>query len=216
MQNTPESGSGYGSGSETLVLTYEVKSKSNATDEIKQKLLLVHKNVFSRNFAHIYCRSEPTFQLAPTTAVSRRRTGPWYQNAWPHPRSSSSPPWSPCGQTAAVFLLEVGNRLPVTDQTKKGHFQVSGSRRRPSKCALRRRSGQLIWSLSANFFTSPGFSCKMLKIVLTEPDGPVHKLSQWPGILPNALTATVATGSWIVSIFLKISGGPDHQCFYQP
>ena len=45
-----------------VVAPYEVKSKSNATDEIKQKLLLVHKNVFSRNFAHIYCRSEPTFQ----------------------------------------------------------------------------------------------------------------------------------------------------------
>ena len=30
--------------------TNEVQSKSNATDEIKQKLLLVHKNVFSQNF----------------------------------------------------------------------------------------------------------------------------------------------------------------------
>ena len=59
----------------TYLHMYEVQSKLNATDEIKQKLLFVHKNVFLRNFPHIYCRSECTFQWAPTTARSQRLTG---------------------------------------------------------------------------------------------------------------------------------------------
>ena len=54
---------------------YVVQSKSNATDEIGKKLLLKHKHVFSRNFPHIYSRSEHTFRWAPTSAGSRRRPG---------------------------------------------------------------------------------------------------------------------------------------------
>ena len=60
---------------------YVVQSKSNATDDIKHKLLLVQKHVFLWNFPPIYCRSESTFQWAPITAGSRRRTGLRSQNA---------------------------------------------------------------------------------------------------------------------------------------
>ena len=194
-------------------LSYVVQSKSNATKEIKRKLLHVRKKVFSRIFPHIYCRSEHTIQRAPTTAGSRRRTRLWWWNAWPPPRSSSLPPRSAWWLTADSFLWVTGNTLPGTDQAKKVHFWGPRSRRRPTKCALWRRRAHQIWSLIANFFTRASFSCRMLKIVLTEPDGHVQELSQWPGILLKALTATVATRSWIVSIFSKIAGSPHQQWF---
>ena len=132
------------------------------------------------------------------------------------PRSSSLPPRSAWWLTADSFLWVTGNTLPGTDQVKKVHFWGTRSRRRPTKCALWHRRAHQIWSLIANFFTRPCFSCRMLKIVSTEPDGHVQELSQWPGILLNALTATVATISWIVSIFSKIAGGPHQQCFCWP
>ena len=109
-----------------IVIQYEVQSKSNATDEIKQKLLFVHKNVFLRNFPHIYCRSECTFQWAPTTAGSRRRTGLWSRKAWPPPRSSSSPPGSAWWCTADSFLWITENTLLRTNQAKTVHFESLG------------------------------------------------------------------------------------------
>ena len=154
--------------------------------------------VFSRIWPHINCRSECTFQRAPTTAGSRRRTHLWWWNAWPLPRSSSGTAW---WLTADSFLWVTGNRLPGKDQAKKVYFWGPRSRRRPTKFALWHRRAHQIWSLIANFFTRPSFSCRILKIVLTEPDGHVQELSQWPGIFLNASTATVATRSWIVSIF---------------
>ena len=198
------------------IYIYVVQSKSNATDEIKQKLLFVHKNVFLWNFPRIYCRSENTFQWPPITAGSRRRTGLWSQNAWPQPRSSSQPPWSAWWLTADSFLWVAGNILLGTDQAKKWGFGKPSSRRRPTRWALRRRRECQIWSLLADFSSRPSFSCRMLKIVLTEPDGLIQELWQWQGILLNTLTATAATRSWIVLIFLKIPGGPDHRCFCWP
>ena len=197
-------------------MMYEVQSKSNATKEIKQKLFLVQKNVFPQNFSPVYCRSGCTFRWAPTTAGSRRRPGLRSWNPWPPPRSSSSPPGSAWWHTADSFLWVTGNTLPRIYQAKIRHFWDPGSRRRPTKCTQRRRRAHQIWSLIVNFFTMHRTSSRMLKFVLTEPVGHVQDLSQWPGILLNSLTASVATRSWIVLIFFEIGGGPVHQCFWWP
>ena len=195
---------------------YVVQSKSNATDEIKCKLLLVQKHVFLWNFPPIYCRSESTFQWAPITAGSRRRTGLRSQNAWPQPRSSSQPPGSALWHTADSFPWLTRNILPRTDQAKTVHFWEPGSCRRLTKCALRRQRAHQIWSLIANFFTRPSFSCRRLKIVLTEPDGPGQDPPQWQGILLNVSTATAAKRSGVFSIFFEIAGSPARQHFCWP
>ena len=154
-----------------MYVQYVVQSKSNATDDIKHKLLLVQKHVFLWNFPPIYCRSESTFQWAPITAGSRRRTGLRSQNAWPHPRSSSSPPGSALWHTADSFLWLTRNILPRTDQAKTVHFWEPGSCRRLTKCTQRRQRAHQIWSLIANLFTRHRTSSRMLKFVLTEPVG---------------------------------------------
>ena len=46
---------------------YEVYSKSNATDKITRKWLIIHDNVSSLIFWHGYCRLGSTFQRAVTT-----------------------------------------------------------------------------------------------------------------------------------------------------
>ena len=199
-----------------IVIQYEVQSKSNATDEIKQKLLLVHKNVFSQNFPPVYCWSERTFQCTPTTARSRRRTGFWSWNAWPPPRSSSSPPGVAWQCTADYFLWLTGNTLWRTNKAKTVHFWELGSRRRPTKYALRRRRGRQFWSLIATFFTRPSFLCKMLKIVLTGPDGLRLDTSKCLGNLLNLLVATAAIISWNLLVFFQFSGGAVPERFWQP
>ena len=50
-----------------------VLSESNATNQIKRKVLLV-KLFFSRIFLHRYCRTDLTFQRVPTNGGSQRRT----------------------------------------------------------------------------------------------------------------------------------------------
>ena len=184
-------------------ITYVVQSKSNATDEIKQKLLFVHKNVFLRNFPHIYCRSECTFHWASTTAGSRRRTGLWSRNAWPPPRSSSSPPGSTWWITAETFPWITDNTLSSTNQAKTVHFQEPGSCRRLTKCSLRQRRAHQIWSLIANFFTRLRTLCRILKFALTETVGHVEDPWKWLGILLFSEAATVAVRSWGLLVFFK-------------
>ena len=191
----------------TILYRYVVQSKSNATTKIKWKLFLLHKNVFSQNFSPIYYRSERTFQWAPTTAGSRRWTGLRSQKAWPHPRSSSSPPGSAWWYTADSFLWVPGNRLLGTNQAKKWAFGKPSSRRRPTKCALRRRRAHQIWSFFANFFTRPRTSCRMLKFALAEPVGHVQDPSHWPGILFFSEAATAAVRSWSLLVFFKFQVG---------
>ena len=192
---------------------YVVQSKSNATDEIKCKLMLVEKHVFLWNFPPIYCRSESTFQWAPITAGSRRRTGLRSQNVWPQPRSSSQTPGSALWHTADSFPWLTRNILPRTDQAKTVHFWEPGSCRRLTKCALRRQKAHQIWSLIANLFTRPRTLSRMLKFVLAEPVGHVQDPTQWPGIHLNSLMATAVTRSWELSIFFKTAGVTHHQCF---
>ena len=145
--------------------TYVVQSKLNATKEIKQKLLLVQKNVFPQNFPPIYFRSGCIFRWAPTTAVSQRWTGIWSQNVWPPPKSSSYPPGSAWWHTADSFLWVTGNTLPRIYQAKIMHFWDPGSRRRSKNCAQRQRRAHQIWSLIVNYFTRPRTSSRMLKLV---------------------------------------------------
>ena len=76
--------------------------------------------------------------------------------------------------TADFFLWVPGNRLLGTNQAKKWAFGKPSSRRRPTKCALRRRRAHQIWSFFANFFTRPRTSCRMLKFALAEPVGHVQ------------------------------------------
>ena len=182
----------------------------------KTKTVPCTKKCISSKFFSCILPIRMHFSMGSYHAGSRRRPGLRSWNPWPPPRSSSSPPGSAWWHTADSFLWVTGNTLPRIYQAKIRHFWDPGSRRRPTKCTQRRRRAHQIWSLIVNFFTMHRTSSRMLKFVLTEPVGHVQDLSQWPGILLNSLTATVATRSWIVLIFFEIGGGPVHQCFWWP
>ena len=88
-----------------------------------------------------------------------------------------------------------------------GQIRRKSSRRRPTKCALRRRRAHQIWSFFANFFTRPRTSCRMLKFALAEPVGHVQDPSHWPGILFFSEAATAAVRSWSLLVFFKFQVG---------
>ena len=79
-------------------------------------------------------------------------------------------------------FFSLGNRKYTAEDRsgEKSAFLGPESRRRPTKCALRRRCGQQIWSIFANFFTRPSFSCRKIKMLLTEPGGHGQDSSKLP------------------------------------